>query len=118
MIESTSADTLRSPVDRDVTAGAPEICAQLQDKIMDGLGFAEKGDLYVPRYFPNRIYRTFLDRIIELLVEDTTSEVLNQPTYVAFEPGGTRLFFANLRGQHIGAFDVGEHGASLDYPKP
>jgi len=54
---------------------------------------------------------------VELLIEDITGEVLNQPTNMAFEPKGTRLFFANLGGAHVGAFDVGEQGMPLYYPK-
>jgi len=84
---------------------------------MDGLAFAGSGDLHVSCYYPNRIYRILPDQDVELLIEDKTGEVLNQPTNIAFEPKGRRLFFANLGGQHIGAFDVGEPRASLDYPK-
>ena len=116
MIESTTADILRIPVNKDGTVGTPEIYAQLHGTVMDGLAFAKNGNLYVSCYYPNRIYRIFSDQNIKLLIEDATSEVLNQPTNVAFEPKGTRLFFANLGGQHFGAFDV-ESGAYLNYPK-
>ena len=101
MIESTAADILRIPVNKDGTIGAPEIYAQLQGNVLDGLAFARNGNLYVSCYYPNRIYRIFPDQNIELLIEDATGEVLNQPTNVAFEPKGTRLFFANLGGQHL-----------------
>ncbi len=117
MIESTAADILRIPVDRDGTAGMPEIYAQLQGTVPDGLAFAQNGDLYCSCYLPNRIYVISPDQNVELLIEDTTGEVLNQPTNVAFEPKRTRLFFANLGGAHVGAFDVGEKGAPLFYPQ-
>lgn len=117
MIESTAADILRIAVNKDGTVGAPQIYAQLQGNILDGLAFSRSGNLYVSCYYPNRIYVISPDRNIELLIEDTTGEILNQPTNVAFEPKGTRLFFANLGGQHIGAFDVGERGAPAHYPK-
>jgi len=67
-------------------------------------------------YLPNRIYCVSPDQNIDLLIEDATGEVLSQPTNVAFEPKGTRLFIAGLGGKHIGALDVGEAGAPLKYP--
>jgi len=117
MIESTAADILRIPFNKDGSAGRPEIYAQLQGTVPDGLAFAKSGNLYCSCYLPNRIYVIYPDRNVELLIEDTTGEVLNQPTNAAFEPNGTRLFFANLGGAHVGAFDVGESGAPLYYPK-
>jgi len=117
MIESTASDILRVPVEKDGTADKPEIYAQLPGAIPDGLAFASSGNLYCSCYYPNRIYLIHPDQNIELLIEDSTGEVLNQPTNVAFEPGGTRLFYANLGGAHIGAFDVGERGMPLFYPK-
>jgi sugar lactone lactonase YvrE len=117
MIESTAADILRIPIERDGTAGKPEIYAQLPGHILDGLAFAASGNLYCSCYLPNRIYAIYPDQNIELLIEDITGEILNQPTNVAFEPGRTRLFHANLGGSHVGAFDVGEKGMPLFYPK-
>jgi len=117
MIESTAADILKIPVNRDGSVGVPEIFAQLQGNVMDGLAFAKNGNLYVSCYTPNRIYVVTPDQNVELLIEDSTGEILNQPTNIAFEPNGTRLFIANLGGQHVGALDVGERGAPLFYPK-
>ena len=116
MIESTAADILRIPIQPDGSAGKPEIYAQLQGNVLDGLAFASSGNLYCACYYPNRIYVIYPDQNIELLIEDSTGEILNQPTNVAFEPGGTRLFYANLGGAHVGAFDVGERGMPLFYP--
>jgi gluconolactonase len=116
MIETTAADVLRIPIDKEGKVGAPEIYAQFSGNILDGLAFAKSGNLYVSCYLPNRIYVVSPDRNVELIIEDTTGEILNQPTNVAFEPKGTRLFHANLGGAHIGAFDVGESGAPLHYP--
>jgi len=110
MIQSTAADVLRIPVKKDGTVGSTEIYAPLQGSAMDGLAFARNGNLYVSCYFPNRINRVFPDRNIELSIEDTTGEILNQPTSIAFESKGTRLFFANLGGQRVGTFDVHESG--------
>jgi gluconolactonase len=117
MIESTAADILRIPVNNDGTVGPPEIYAQLQGTVPDGLAFAKSGNLYCSCYQPNRIYVIYPDQNVEVVIEDSTGEILNQPTNVAFEPDGTRLFFANLGGAHVGAFDVGEKGAPLHYPK-
>jgi sugar lactone lactonase YvrE len=116
MIESTAADILRIPINNDGTAGRPEIYAQLQGTVPDGLAFSQNGNLYCSCYYPSRIYVISPDQNIELLIEDLTCEVLNQPTNVSFEPNGTRLFYANCGGEHVGAFDVGERGAPLFYP--
>jgi gluconolactonase len=113
MIETTAANVLRIPVNKDGTVGTPEIYAQFPGNILDGLAFAKIGNLYVSCYLPNRIYVVSPDQNIGLLIE---GEILNQPTNVAFEPKGTRLFFANLGGTHLGTFDVAESGARLHYP--
>jgi len=117
MIESTAADILRISINKDGTTGRPEIYAQLQGTVPDGLAFSKNGNLYCSCYYPNRIYVIYPDQNVELLIEDITGEVLNQPTNMAFEPKGTRLFFANLGGAHVGAFEVGEQGMPLYYPK-
>ncbi|HKM76020.1 MAG TPA: SMP-30/gluconolactonase/LRE family protein [Candidatus Bathyarchaeia archaeon] len=116
MIESTAADVLRIPINADGTVGQPEIYAQFQNNNLDGLTFAASGNLYVSCYYPNRIFIVTPDRNIEPLIEDTTGEILNQPTNLAFEPHGTRLFIASLAGSNICALDVGERGAPLNYP--
>lgn len=116
MIESTADDILRIPVSKDGTVGKPEIYAQLRGDVLDGLAFAKNGDLYASCYFPNRIFVISPDQNVELLIEDTTGEILNQPTNMAFEPNGTRLFFSSFGGQHVAAINV-EEGASLHYPK-
>jgi gluconolactonase len=117
VIESQAADILRIPIDKNGKAGAPEIYVRLQGNELDGLAFARNGNLYVSCYYPNRIYVVSTDRNMDLLIEDSVGDTLNQPTNIAFEPNGTRLFFSNLAGQHVGALDVGERGAPLHYPK-
>lgn len=116
MIESTAADIIRVPINKDGRPGSPEIFAQLQGNILDGLAFARSGNLYVSCYSPDRIFLITPDQNVELLIEDSTNEILNQPTNIAFEPTGTRLFIANLGGSHISVLDVGERGAPLNYP--
>jgi sugar lactone lactonase YvrE len=116
MIESTAADILRIPIAKDGTAGQPEIYAQLPGTVPDGLAFAANGNLYCSCYRPNRIYVISPDQNVEMLIEDSTGEILNQPTNIAFEPNGTRLFYANLGGAHVGAFEVSDKGAPLSYP--
>ena len=117
MIETAAADIVRVPIRQDGTVNAPELFVQLQGNELDGLAFAQNGNLYVSCYYPNRIFVIYPDRNIELLIEDTTGDFLNQPTNLAFEPNSTRLFIASLGGMHVGALDVGERGAPLHYPK-
>jgi gluconolactonase len=117
MIETAAADVVRIPINKDGKAGQPEIYEQFHGNELDGLAFAKNGSLYVSCFLPNRIYVIYPDRNVELLIEDTTGEILNQPTNIAFEPKGTRLFIASLGGQHVAALDVGERGAPLYYPR-
>ena len=117
MIETAAADIVRVPINKDGTVGVPELFVQLQGNELDGLAFAANGNLYVSCYYPNRIFIVYPDRNIELLIEDTTGDFLNQPTNLAFEPKSTRLFIASLGGMHIGALDVGETGMPLHYPR-
>jgi len=115
-VESTAADVLRIPMAKDATLGRPEIYAQLHGTVPDGLALAQSGNLYCSCYYPNRIYVVTKERNVELLLEDPMGDALNQPTNMAFEPNGTRLFFSNCAGEHVGAIDVGEKGATLYYP--
>jgi len=117
MIETSAADIMRVPINKDGTVGSPEIFAQFQGNELDGLAFAASGNLYVSCYYPNRVFVVYPDRNVELLIEDTTGDLLNQPTNLAFEPNSTRLFIANFGGMHVGALDVGEKGSPLNYPK-
>ena len=117
MIESTADDIIRVPINTDGNFGMPEIFVRLQGNVLDGLAFSESGNLYVSCYYPNRVFLVSSDRNVELLIEDASGDILNQPTNIAFEPKGTRLFVASLGGERIGALDVGERGAPLHYPK-
>lgn len=117
MIETSAADIVRVPINKDGTVGSTELFVQLQGNELDGLAFAASGNLYVSCYYPNRIFVVYPDRNIELLIEDTTGDLLNQPTNLAFEPNSTRLFIANFGGFHVGTLDVAEKGAFLHYPK-
>jgi len=115
MIETASADIIRIPISKEGTAGSPELFAQLTGNELDGLTFAASGNLYVSCYSPNRIFVIYPDRNVELLIEDTPGDFLNQPTNLAFEPNSTRLFIASLGGMHIAALDVEEKGMPLNY---
>jgi gluconolactonase len=115
VIQSTAPNILRFPL-RDGRVGAPEIYVHLPGTIPDGLAFAESGNLYVACYVPDAILRVSPSRRVEVLVEDPGADRLNRPTNVAFEPGSTRLCFANLGGSTVSAIDVGERGLPLRYP--
>jgi len=117
MIETASANIIRIPINKGDTASSPELFAQLPGNELDGLAFADSGNLYVSCYYPNRIFIIHPDKNVELLIEDTTGDFLNQPTNLAFEPNTTRLFIASLGGMHIAALDVEEKGAPLNYPR-
>lgn len=115
VIQSTAANIIRFPL-HDGGVGEPEIFITLPGTVPDGLAFATSGNLYVACYVPDVILRVTPDRHVETVVEDHMAERLNRPTNVAFEPGSTRLFLANLGGFSINAVDVGEHGLPLHYP--
>ncbi|MEB3100944.1 SMP-30/gluconolactonase/LRE family protein [Ferviditalea candida] len=68
---------------------------------------AEEKNLYVIQSSASNILRFI----------DPYADRMNRPANVAFEPGSTRLFFANLGGFSVNAVDVGEKGLRLKYPK-
>lgn len=116
MVESSASNILSIPLNRD-GVGAPEIYVQLQGTIPDGLAFDSAGNLYVACYKPDLIFRVDRKRNVEILIEDSTGQVLRRPTNVAFAPGdSTVLYFSNLGGWYIGALDVGITGSRLRYP--
>lgn len=116
VIQSSSSNIIRFPLDGG-KLGDPEIYVQLPRTVPDGLAFAESGNLYVSCYVPDAIYRIKPNRLVETVVEDMYADRLNRPTNIAFEPGTTRLCFANLGGVTVNSIDVGEKGQPLRYPK-
>jgi gluconolactonase len=104
-------------LDRGRACGEPELYATLPGTVPDGIAFSEAGNLYVACYVPDAIYVIEPNRNVELLVADTRADVLNRPTNVAFAPGGSDLYFANLGGSHVGALPVDERGLPLPYPE-
>jgi gluconolactonase len=115
VIQSTAPTILRFPL-HDGRLGQPEVYIQLPGMVPDGMAFAESGNLYLACYVPDAIYRVTPRRQLELLIEDRCADKLSRPTNVAFEPGTTRLLFANLGGVSVNAIDVGEKGMPLRYP--
>lgn len=115
VIQSTAANVLRLPLERG-RVGEPEVFVQLSGTVPDGLAFSESGNLYLACYVPDAILRVDAKRNVEVVVQDPGADLLNRPTNVAFEPGTTRLWFANLGGSTVNAIDVGERGMPLRYP--
>ena len=115
VIQSTAANITRFPL-RDGGIGSPEIFITLPGTVPDGLAFAAGDNLYVACYVPDVILRVTPDRHVDIVVEDRLADRLNRPTNAAFEPGSTRLWFANLGGYSVNAVDVGEQGLPLHYP--
>lgn len=116
VIQSTAPNILRFPL-RDGWAGEPEVYVDLPGMVPDGLAFAASGNLYLACYVPDAIYVITPDRRLEPVIQDKGADKLSRPTNVAFEPGTTRLLFANLGGVNVNAIDVGEKGMPLRYPK-
>lgn len=116
LIQSTVSNILRFPL-REGGVGEPEVFITLPGTVPDGLAFAAGGNLYVACYAPDVILRVTPDRHVETVVEDRMAERLNRPTNVAFAPGSTLLYFANLGGFSVNAVDVGEQGLPLRYPE-
>ncbi len=117
VVESTAPGILRLPLLSGGRVGDPETYVKLRGVVPDGIAFAASGTLYVACYSPDVILRIRPNRAIDVVVEDSGADILNRPTNVAFEPGTTRLWFANFGGHTIGALDVGESGAPLNYPR-
>jgi gluconolactonase len=117
VIQSSASNILKFPIQQDGGLGEPELFANLPETVPDGLAFAESGNLYVSCYAPDVIYRISPDRVVETVVYDPYADKLNRPTNIAFVPGTTQLYFANLGGFSVNCLDVGEKGLPLRYPK-
>lgn len=116
VIQSSASNILRFPMNEG-WLGEPEIYVDLPGTVPDGLAFAKSGNLYVSCYTPDVIYRINHERIVETVIYDAFADRLNRPTNIAFEPGTTRLLYANLGGFSVNCIDVDEKGLPLHYPK-
>jgi len=80
-----------------------------------GLAFDDRDRLLISCYVPDRIYLADTDGKIEILMEDPTAELMNRPTNVAIRDN--KVYYANLGGWHVGAFDFDAGPMPLRYPQ-
>jgi sugar lactone lactonase YvrE len=111
---STAPSIVRLPLNKSVAK--PEIVVEFETGIVpDGVAFAADGRMVVACYAPDRILIVEPAGRVELLMDDPGADLLNRPTNVALRDG--KVYFANLGGWHIGAFDVaGLKAQPLRYP--
>lgn len=112
---STAAQIVRYRVDGGSLAGGMEIVAELPSvTVPDGIALDNSRNLWLGCYVPDEIWRVSSQGAAEVIMNDRTGEILNRPTNVALAPN--KVFFANLGGWHIGAFDVPVQPLPLHYP--
>jgi sugar lactone lactonase YvrE len=114
VVESNLDRVVRVPINRDGTAGIPEVYAEGLARVPDGVAFDARGNLYVTTYASNCIYRVSPDRKVELVCQDVENLFLCQPTNCAFGgPNFDQLFVGNLGRNHISVLDLGVKGQPL-----
>lgn len=112
-VQSIGPNIARLPLKGGSTT--PEVCIELPDMVPDGIAFDDRGRLVISCYRPDHILLGELSGSWEVLMEDPSAELLNRPTNVALRDG--KVYFANLGGWHLGAFDFDAGPAPLHYPK-
>ncbi len=114
VVESNLDRVVRIEIQRDGTAGPPEVFAEGLARVPDGLAFDAEGNLYVTTYASNCIYRVTPDRQVKLLCQDVENLLLCQATNCAFGgPGFDQLYVANLGRDHISVLDLKIKGQLL-----
>ena len=115
IVQSIGPNIARLPLKGGSTTAAPEVCIELPDMVPDGIAFDDRGRLVISCYRPDHILLGEVSGAWEVLVEDPSAELMNRPTNVALRDG--KVYFANLGGWHLGAFDFDAGPAPLRYPK-
>lgn len=113
-VQSTGPNIARLPLSGGSTKGEPEVCVETPGVVPDGIAFDDRGRLVISCYVPDRILLADANGKVEVLMEDPGAELMNRPTNVALRDG--KVYFANLGGWHIGAFDFDAGPMPLRYP--
>ena len=112
---STAPNISRLPLRGGSAKIKPEVYVPLVDVVPDGMAFDDRGRMVISCYVPDRIYLAGTDGKAEILREDPGAELLNRPTNVALRDH--KVYYANLGGWHVGAFDFDAGPMPLRYPK-
>lgn len=106
VVESFAEKVSRIAIAADGSAAAKTDVFRVPGTVPDGLAFDRRGTLYVSCYAPAQIYRYHVSEgVLELLVHDTRSLTLIQPTNIAFR-GEKELFCANLGGSIVTRIEI------------
>jgi gluconolactonase len=108
----------RIRIEPDGSAGLAEDYVVMEGTVPDGLGFDERGNLYVATYRPDAIWVVAADtRTAEIYAHDPEGRVLAAPTNLAFTvTGPPMLLVANMGRWHLAAMAVDVPGMPLAYP--
>lgn len=115
VVQSTAPNVIRFPLEGGPTHGKPEVRVRLENVVPDGMAFDDRGRMIISCYVPDRIYILDASEKLAVLIEDPGAELLNRPTNVALHNG--MVYYANLGGWHIGAFDFDAGAMPLRYPR-
>jgi gluconolactonase len=117
VVQSNGRGIDRVRIRDDGSAGPVEPVVELPDSFPDGIALAGDGTMLVGCYRPDRIYRIWPDRVVDVLAEDPDGVVLNQPANVAFVgPALDRIVVSSLGGWSLMIADIGIRGLPLRYP--
>ena len=112
---STAAQVVRCRTDGGALAGEMETVATLPaGTVPDGIALDTSRNIWLACYVPDEIWKISPQGEMEKVMEDPTGELLNRPTNLAL--ARNKVYYANLGGWHIGAFDVEVEPLVLHYP--
>jgi hypothetical protein len=112
IVESTDDAVTALPIRPDGSAGRPRKFVRSLQRVPDGCGFDDKGNLYVTTYASDDIYKVTTTGKVSLVAHDPHGTMLASPTNVAFDGEGY-MYFANLSRWHICLVHAGVKGQRL-----
>ncbi len=106
------------PKEPDGPVGKVEPVVSLERAVVDGLAMDSQGNLYIPCYSPDRIYRYTSGGRLEIFLDDWKRSTLASPTNLAWGGNDWRtLFAANFARWDIAWGQVETPGCAPYYPK-
>ena len=113
---STASQIVRFKLDGAELSGSMELVAQLPEgTVPDGIALDRSRNIWLGCYVPDEIWRIAPGGTIETIMADRSGELLSRPTNIALR--SDQVFFANLGGWHLGAFETKVDPLPLNYPE-
>jgi sugar lactone lactonase YvrE len=117
VVEAHAQRLVRVPIERDGSAGAVSVVAELPDTDPDGVALAADGSLWVTLYRPDGLVRVAPDGTVEVVCDDHLAHTFDAPTNLAWVGANLeRAVVANVGDTFLSIGDVGVAGRPLHHP--